>query len=105
MGWAGGYSGGSHSESENIKGGHLDFNNLEGEIFFLSHQEDNGLKDQFSFDEASINVSVDSDKPIFYDVDKVKKHNMISTFSKKTDKLAKAPFEGINPTLLTKSFL
>ena len=65
----------------------------------LSHQEDNGLKDQFSFDEASINVSVDSDEPIFYDVDKVKKHYMISTFSKKTNKLAKAPFESINPTL------
>ena len=42
---------------------------------------------------------MDSDKPIFYDVDKVKKHNMISTFSKKTNKLAKAPFEGINQTL------
>ena len=65
----------------------------------LSHQEDNGLKDQFSFDEASINVSVDSDEPIFYDVDKVKKHYMIRTFSKKTNKLAKAPFESINPTL------
>ena len=65
----------------------------------LSHQEDNRLKYQFSFDEASINVSVDSDEPIFYDVDKVKKHYMISTFSKKTNKLAKAPFEDINPTL------
>ena len=64
----------------------------------LPHQEDNGLKDQFSLEEASINVSVDSDEPIFYNADKVKKHYMISTFSKKTNKLAKAPFEDINPT-------
>ena len=58
----------------------------------LSHQEDDD-------DEASINVSVVSDEPIFYDINKVTKHYMISTFSKKINKLAKAPLEGINLTL------